>query len=183
MPRKINGLSALNNLQTSISQVSRRNTNVYTGIKITADIDDSALKSIRKKFPEALEKAHRAALVIVAEELELALGVAMEAKVWNWDYGDGDIVQTGQLRDSLAVTVQGDRIAVAYRGEYAAIVYYGGYINPYGNPNVQIYMPARPWVDAVINGNGPVGKFNFEAIYSNHFIQVLRSELTSLGAI
>lgn len=137
-------------------------------------------RSFVQKFPEQAQKAHKVTLERLAEELEIALGIAMESKVWNdpaWPYGDGDIVQFGNLRDSLDIDVTESQISIAYREEYAAIVHFGGYIFLYGNPNVSVYMPARPWIKSVLLGGGPVEKFDFIGLYSKFFEEEMQRYL------
>ncbi len=88
--------------------------------------------------------------------------------MWAWrDGGARDIIDTGKLKASRKITVEGRRIDISYDVPYAGIVHFGGYILPYGNPNAEkVYLPARPWVDSVALGGGPVPKFDFERIYA-----------------
>ena len=106
----------------------------------------------------------------------------MNSKGYGWDYGDGDIVQTGKLRDSVDVYAGEESILIVYSAtnggyDYAAIVYFGGYIHPYGNTGVQIYMPGRPWIKHVLIGGGPVPKFPLTKRYLFHFQETLKSLL------
>lgn len=177
---KVRGLDKIDATIKALNRTRQSKDKVNTSIKITTELASTRdLEILKRQFPEAISNAHAKTLIFVAEELEIALGVAMESKVWQWDYGDGDIVDTGALRDSINVVAANDSIRVSYGEEYAAIVYYGGYIHPYGNPRVQIYMPPRPWVNAVLNGGGPVPQFNVADIYSRYFFDFLRKELKS----
>jgi hypothetical protein len=116
---------------------------------------------------QGIEEGIENASMIVAEKLSEALDNAMESAVWNWNGGARDIIDTGELRDSKSVKVQGNRIEISYNVPYAGLVHYGGYILPYGNQSAQkVYLPARPWVDSVILGRGPIPQFDFEAIYA-----------------
>jgi len=179
---KVTGISQLNKLQANLNRISQSEGQIKTGIKIKMELKDRKIFDVlKKKFPDAVQSAHKKSLVILAEELELALGIAMESKIWNWDYGDGDIVDTGALRDSVVIGVVNNNITIAYGEEYAAIVYYGGYIHPYGNSNVQIYMPGRPWIEAVITGSRGVPKFDFDGIYQKYFVGFLQSELAGIS--
>jgi len=181
---KITGLGKLEATVNALNRTRQAKNSVKTSIKVTTELVKSKdLSILVKQFPDAVDNAHSKTLRFVAEELEIALGVAMETNAWSWDYGDGDIVDTGALRDSVNVAVIGDSIRVSYGEEYAAIVYYGGYIHPYGNPRVQIYMPPRPWVNAVLNGGGPVPQFNVAEVYGRYFFDFLREELKGSGIV
>jgi len=152
---------------------------IKTGVEVTSFAD---LDRLKEQFPKIVSKASQKTIKLVAVELEAALDRAMMAKAWQWDYGDGDIIDTGELKDSLRLVVDsaGD-IYVFYNAEHAAIVHYGGYIHPYGNPRVQIYMPARPWITSVLNGGGPVDKFDFEGVYERIFVPELKNLMKSAG--
>lgn len=174
---KSNSPQVLKALSNAVKNLSAEAGSIKTGFKITSAAKLDEFKKVAKKFPEQVQKAHEQTLLALADELYIALGEAMESKVWQWDYGDGDIVDTGQLRDSLSVTVEDNEIKFSYGAEYAAVVYYGGYIHPYGNRNVKIYMPPRPWVKAVLVGGGPVPKFPFLVKYREIFVEKLNTEL------
>lgn len=143
--------------------------------------DLSLLEDFNENFSRAIKEAHSKALLLLAEDLELALGIAMEDKVWGWEYGDGDIYDSGALRDSGRVVVSGDSLQVFYGEEYAGIVHYGGYIFPYGNPNVIIYMPGRPWIQSVILGGGPVPQFDMAGTYSKYATPLVEQAMKKFG--
>lgn len=169
---KSTGAKILKGLIKSTREIEKEEGVLKLGINIKSSADFTDLRTITRKFPAAAKAAHIESLKIVAEELELALGIAMESKVWGnpgWPYGDGDIVQFGNLRDSLEIGVTEEQITISYMEEYAAIVHFGGYINLYGNINAKIYMPARPWIKSVLLGGGPVEKFDFTGIYRKTF--------------
>ena len=86
--------------------------------------------------------------------------------MWNWSSGGArDIVDTGRLKNSLSVTVSGDEILIYYDAPYASVVHEGGYIRPYGNKKIDaVYLPGRPWVDAVLFGNGPVPSVDLDKV-------------------
>ena len=73
---------------------------------------------------------------IISNDLHATLDDAMEANV---GADMRDIIDTGNLRDSGRVTVDGDDIVIKYDEEYAAIVHYGGYIKSGCNPDVSVY--------------------------------------------
>ena len=90
----------------------------------------------------------------------------MRAGNWGWRDGTRDIVDTGDLLDSQSVMVSGSTMTISYNSPYAAITHYGGYIYPYGNTSAQrVYLPARPWITATIQGGGPVPQFDFYQAY------------------
>ena len=156
-------------------------------LRINSSSDFTVLKTIANKFPDAANYAHLQTLIALAPEIEEALTDAMNAKVWDWQYGDGDIVQTGQLRDSVTVLATEQSLLVSYsamsRGDgadYAAIVYYGGYIHPYGNPSVQIYMPGRPWIKDVLVSGQRVPKFPLTTRYLYHYEKFILQKIPDL---
>lgn len=101
------------------------------------------------------------ASLIVALELKQALDDALRSNSWPTLNGTGDIYDTGRLLESGSVRVEGESLIIAYGAPYATLVHYGGYIMPYGRSDLQkIYLPARPWINAVLNGGGPVPEFN-----------------------
>lgn len=105
-----------------------------------------------------------------------ALDVAMNSSIWAWkEGGNRDIVDTGALRDSLQISKEGNTLTIEYDMPYAALIHYGGYIIPYGDPkNKPVYIPARPWLDSVVFGGGPIDQFDFDAMYDKAFKEVLR---------
>lgn len=113
------------------------------------------------------EKGVAEANRIIADMLAIALDEAMESVVWMWSDGASrDIIDTGALKKSRTITVEGPRIMISYNLPYAALVHYGGYVLPYGNRNAQrVYLPGRPWVQSVVLGGGPIPRLNFEEIY------------------
>lgn len=151
-------------------------------IKIASAADFTNLKTFVKKFKEECNLAHEQTLSDLSPEIELALTQAMNAKVYDWAYGDGDIVDTGQLRDSVDVVSTADSIMINYSAmssgdgtDYAAAVYYGAYIYPYGNPSIRIYMPERPWIKHVLVGGYPgIQKFPLTERYIHHFTKNLK---------
>jgi hypothetical protein len=110
-----------------------------------------------------IQDVHRKTLQLSASELEILLDNAMASGIW----GElGDIIDSGDLRDSLSVVIEGDDIGVSYDSPYANLIHYGGYIAPYGNKNInKVYIPGRPWVESVLFGDGPVESINIPAIF------------------
>jgi len=169
-PRRIKnpGAVVIKRLIKAMQEVENNDGTVKAGIKINSSADFTSLKTLTSKFKTQANLAHAETLEALAPEIEQALTVAMS---------DGDIVDTGQLRDSVQVVADDVSIMVSYsaasRGDgtdYAAIVYYGGYIHPYGNPNIQIYMPGRPWIKHVLIGGYPgVQKFPLTERYLYYF--------------
>ena len=124
-------------------------------------------------LPSDLRKAADKATDIIITELGAALDAAMAASAWSWPSGAGDIIDTGTLRSSRSIKKTSNGFTIAYNQPYAAIVHYGGYIQPYGNPSAaKFYFPPRPWIDAVLNGNGPVPQFDFESAFKKAFDEV-----------
>lgn len=116
-----------------------------------------------RDFGRDLNKAVKQANQIISNRLGEALDAAMMSSAWA---SGKDIIDTGQLKDSLVITTTSGGIGVSYSAPYAALVHYGGYITPYGNQKLEkVYIAGRPWVDSVMRGGGPVEKFDFEGVY------------------
>ena len=96
-------------------------------------------------------------------EVAQLLNSAMESPVWQWTTDTRDIIDTGRLRDSLQIRMNGFGLIVSYSTPYAGIVHYGGV-----KRNGGIY-PARPWAEAVLIGNGPVPQANWAAILGGKY--------------
>ena len=122
---------------------------------------------------EAIEDSFEARMwaldSMLVQELKKALTGALRASVWNWEGGSRDIYDTGALAASANVTVERGRVNVKYSAPYASIVHNGGYIHPYGNQSARpVYLPPRPWIDAVLYGGGPVPRFDFNDFYARN---------------
>lgn len=117
---------------------------------------------ILSKFKRAINKAS----MLAAADLKAALDDALTSNVWQTPKGTTDIYDTGELLQSGTVTISDEGIRIAYDAPYAALVHYGGYVTPYGNTSTaKVYLPPRPWVNAVLNGGGPVPQFDFSKYY------------------
>lgn len=162
--------------RAAIRRLNSTTLELNLGVKIIIeDVDTSNLKLLEQRIIKEIRKAHSAAVKSVRTSLEKALDQAMESPVWEWISGSRDIVDTGKLRDSRKVIVDSDNdIHIIYNQEYAAIVHYGGYVNAFGNPERTYYYPGRPWVTALLEGNGPIEQFPFETIYNEAFIDYIR---------
>lgn len=144
-------------------------------IEATLELSKGFEFSFRPGSPDSFEsieadmrpKVNEATAQVVAPLTE-ALNNAMAAS-WGWSDGARDIIDTGELRNSLTVTVTDGRVDIVYNSPYAGLVHYGGYISPYGNANIEkVYIPGRPWITATLSGDGPVPQFNFGEYYSNY---------------
>ena len=179
------GAAVIKRVIKAMNEIENNEGSVRAGFTIKSAADFTALKTVASKFREESNNAHTKTLAALAPEIKQALTNAMNTKAYDWDYGDGDIVQTGTLRDSVQVNADAESIVVTYSAsssgdgtDYAAIVYFGGYIHPYGNPNVQIYMPARPWVKHVlVGGYSGVEKFPLTDRYFYYFEKFLIAQL------
>lgn len=179
------GAAVIKRIIKAMQEIENNEGSISGAIKIKSAADFTSLKTLATKFKKEADFAHAKTLAALAPEIEDALTVAMNTKAYQWDYGDGDIVQTGALRDSVQVNADNESIVVTYSAsstgdgtDYAAIVYYGGYIHPYGNPNIQVFMPARPWIKHVLVGGYPgIQKFPLTERYLYHFEKNLRDIL------
>jgi phage gpG-like protein len=132
----------------------------------TKDLIRFKLKRIPdKEVISSISNAIRRANARIAADLKQALNDAIKSPVWKTTEGSEDLYDTGQLMSSGTVTVNSNGVTIAYDAPYAALVHYGGYIHPYGNLTEKVYLPPRPWVESVLNGNGPVQRFDFTKYY------------------
>lgn len=156
---------------------------IKASMGVLADVDteefEAALDLI-DRFPDAAAKAFYFSMKIVCNDLMAELDRAMEASVWSWSDGSTrDIIDTGKLQESgrCVYDPNTNQIIVAYNTDYAEIVHYGGVIQSPLNPDVDIVFPARPWVESVILGNGPVPAFNFQKTFNSIFFDALERNL------
>lgn len=96
---------------------------------------------------------------------------ALDASVWSWPRQTlrkngslasttRSITDTGALKGNGKVTTKYLKtktiFSVKYTSPYAGLVHNGGYIVPYGDMSRQkVYVPGRPWIEAVLQGNVP----------------------------
>lgn len=140
-----------------------------TTLGITFDINmkvpSQALKIIQYEIMDDLKKNLYANIPAV----EAALNEAMESPVWDWvgatQRKNGsvvtsprDIVDKGDLKNSLIIKEKGLGLIVSYNTPYAAIVHYGGVTWNGG------IVQDRPWAEAVLLGGGPVSQINWAAL-------------------
>lgn len=157
----------------------QRKTSQY---RVEADADEELFEAaldLIDAFPAAATKAFYFAMEIVCNDLMAELDEAMEANVWEW-YGESrDIIDTRELQESGRVEFDPTRnaIVVSYSAPYAEIVHFGGVINSPLNPSVDIVYPARPWVEAVVYGNGPVKRFDFQKAFNDVFFSALEKNI------
>lgn len=129
-------------------------------------LDIKFVQSDTKNLSAAFREGTEYALSVAQEALREALDAAVASSVWQWNEGGSrDIVDTGALRSSLSVSIDGQEITIDYGVPYAAFVHYGGYVKPYGNAKIEaVYIPGRPWIDSVLFGTGPVPALNLDRI-------------------
>jgi phage gpG-like protein len=140
---------------------------LFSGIDVK--LNDASGKRLQEKVTTAINQA----TVVIAQELEVALKNAMASNSWSTPSGSGDIIDTGRLMESGVIKADGSSIVIAYTAPYAAIVHYGGYIAPFGNQSSRVYLPARPWVQSVLRGGGPVEKFDLKKRYGQILKDIL----------
>lgn len=82
----------------------------------------------------------------IATEMAAALPQYLNASIQN-----NDLVDSGELKNSLSISKTPSGVEVRYSAPYAALMHEGGYITPYGNKNAQkAFIPGRPWIDQAI---------------------------------
>ena len=137
-------------------------------------------KAMKKMVSKALSRGTQRAASYVEENLKVALDNSMNS-MWSWPSGPRDIVDTGRLRGSRTIITKFSQTKVdfqiQYKTPYAAFVHYGGLIKPYGNRNAaDVLIPARPWVQAIIEGSYGQPKFDlktpFDAGMAEAFAEV-----------
>jgi hypothetical protein len=122
--------------------------------------------NIELNLQPKVKRAIESGLQNVKLEATRLLPIAMQSGSWGFSGGNRDIVDTGELMRSMQVTISGTSIEITYGEPYAALMHYGGYIQPYGNKSAKpVYLPGRPWVDAVMGGGGPVEAIDYYSIY------------------
>ena len=113
-----------------------------------------------------LEEANSNAIPQIVDDLSDYLDNMMQAG-WGWIDGSRDIIDTGALMNSKQITITANGFLVSYSAPYVNIVHYGGYIQPYGNVNIdKMYLPARPWIAATFGqAAGPLPPFDIASSY------------------
>lgn len=139
-----------------------KKTSIKVGVNldglITFTIENMGAAEISSKFERAVNRASQR----IVDDLKQALSEAMTSSVWNGK----DLVDSGDLMESGSVTLSDNGIMITYDAPHAALVHYGGYIHPYGNVNLRVFLPPRPWVQSVLQGGGPVPQFDFNSYYA-----------------
>jgi phage gpG-like protein len=113
-----------------------------------------------KELNDRLDRAFRE----TAQDFAKAQIAEIESVKWGWNgitirqngevvFTPRNIVDTGQLRDSLSLELRQNVAKYRYSVPYAAIVHEGG-VTSTGN----IY-PARPWIDTAIESDPPLLNF------------------------
>lgn len=121
-----------------------------------------AIGSALEKEAEIIDEIGAA----MVQDLNLALESALKAPVWSWNGGARDIYDTGELASSGGAIWTSSGIQISYDAPYASIVHDGGYIHPYGNLNARpVFLPARPWIRATLEGGGPVPQFDVASYF------------------
>lgn len=140
----------------------------------------SAFKTPKAKITTNDKKARQIALASMVKGVQVGasriesylpalLDEALESNVWSWPRstqrkngqmagGTRDIVDSGNLKSSKKITTKymttKTVFNIQYSAPYATLVHYGGYITPYGDVSRSpVYVPGRPWVEGVLQGN------------------------------
>lgn len=134
----------------------------------------------RAKALAAFEAGKKAGMEELKLQTTFALFSSLRSTSWLWpnttirENGEivtspRNIVDTSALMFSQKVGLREfktkSQIKISYSVPYAAIVHYGGVIRPYGNrfANAVIY-PARPWVQAILEGTNGQKRLPVEKI-------------------
>jgi len=169
----IKGIKDIEKNLEAIARIKSSTSNIRMSIRFEIDNLNELKSSIKKieKIPGRVAEAHARTMEIVASKLKEALDDAMNSNSWQWINDTRDIIDTTALRESGRVTYNKttQQLSITYGLEYAAIVHFGGYIKSGYNPDVQIFYPARPWIESVFKGTNGIQKFPFAAIYREEF--------------
>ena len=149
-------------------EVVEKEFEIKMGFKFDVDLDK---ESNMKVIEQALLEYGKEKLPEVAKVIQSLLKAKLDEAIsssWGWIEGSRDIIDTGELRNSLSLTLSDSTVNISYDSEHAAVVHNGGYIQPYGNPNADsVYLPARPWIAAVLGqAPGPVQPLTSDEISS-----------------
>jgi hypothetical protein len=149
-------------------------------VQVEADVEEleGALELI-DAFPVEAAKAFYFTMEIICNDLMAELDNAMEAVAWDW-YGENrDIIDTRELQESgrCEFDPTTNSIVISYDSPYAEIVHFGGVISSPLQPGVDIVYPARPWVEAVVFGGGPVRRFQFQKEFNSVFFKQLEKNI------
>lgn len=176
--KAIRGFADLERNMQAIAKIKGSKGSAKFNIKLDMDgLDDlKDFLAYVDALPEKIEAAHHKTMQVVALRLKEALDDAMSANVWQWTSDTRDIIDTGALRESGRVSYNSSsqNISIIYGEAYAAIVHYGGYVKSGYNSDVQIYYPARPWIQAVLKGTNAIPLFPFVQIYKETFFKIFK---------
>lgn len=118
-----------------------------------------------KKIANGIDLAFIGGIRSISDVIRRNLGLAIMSNIWASGNGLSDIYLSGDLLRSQEVNVNDDTIEIGYDVPYAALIYYGGYITPYGNKSSnKVYIPPRPWIQAVVEGMNGIPEINYEDI-------------------
>ena len=122
--------------------------------------------AMKKRVSKALSRGTQKATSYVEKNLKIALDRSISS-LWTWTNGSRDIIDTGNLKNSLKLTAVFSQTKVSfqiqYKTPYAAFVHYGGVMKPYGNKSARdVLIPARPWVQAIVEGSYGQEKFDLK---------------------
>lgn len=176
--KAVKGLKDIEKSYSALAKIKGFKSSVGFNFKYEIDgLEDVAgFSKAMDALPSKIEAAHHRTMQIIAVLLKGALDDAMLSPIWQWTNDTRDIIDTGALMASGRVTYSKatQNISIDYGEEYAAIVHYGGYIKSGYNPDVQIFYPARPWIDSVLNGGNGIPPFPFNEIYKQTFFNFFK---------
>lgn len=132
------------------------------------------LKLINKSVPDikrltlSIDKAMVRAILELSDNIQRNLALAITSSIWRTNSGISDIYLSGNLLESGSISASTNGISISYDVPYAALIHYGGYITPYGNSRAtKVYIPPRPWIQAVLNGTNGLPEIDYgQIIYS-----------------
>ncbi len=144
------------------------------------NLDKTWSKSSTRTFQRTLTQLRQRGVDKCATALQQALYNSLESNTWSWPRNTvrvngsvagttRDIYDTGGLYASqklnISHQVTQSKLTITYSAPYASLVHYGGYIRPYGNKNANtVLIPARPWVEAILNGSHGQDKVDISKI-------------------
>lgn len=148
-------------------------------------IDASATKKQAAKAKADVNRGMLRGMKYVEQDLGAALDLAIESPSWAWprqtERKNGstagtvrDIVDTGRLKKSREFASKYSKtktvLSIKYGVPYAGLVHYGGFILPYGDRRRNtVSLPARPWIEATLNGTHGIPKFDMVTPFDKGF--------------
>lgn len=123
---------------------------------------------IKAAANQATDQAAKDTFTLLNQQFQFAI----TAKKWSWPTAPTtrDIVDTGALRASNSLAVSGLNATFKWTVNYASFAHEGAIG---GRKN----YPARPWTDAVLNGEYGFKRFEAEKVYADLWVKYFKGKV------